>query len=338
MNNKWDRMIQKWYRFKRSDKKLDKFFEHHIPHFWKNLTLIEVIEIALKSEIAANTAYVWNYANFRTFCENTWKTKILDCRKFQNLQIEQFKLIQDTFDVNTVILPGNIPRNILCHMYKGYNLIFYTSRKQYDGLPLLRPQTTAYKSINLTINGSHNFYLTDPTNEILLTYQDIRKLTLNSICFTNEKIGILHSIRFYQLILNNCLILGPYDKNLAKCIVQRGKFLHEIVIGFQSNNWPMSQVINYIIQNIQEMNLYTLKISMRKTKENLKILDNLKNAPNIRELSLTIYTTQNKSLVKIDEMEDKEFINRLKYLKMRSVEIQKYKYLTPDWEENNWYF
>lgn len=157
------------------------------------MTLIDVIGIALKSERAAETAYEENYADFRRFCNNTWETKILDFRRFRNLHLEQFKLLQYTFEASTIIFTGNLPRNFLNHILTGHNFIFYTSNKQYDGLPLLRPIRKSHKSVNLTINGTYNNYLTDPTNEILLTFQDIDKLVLNSICFTIDKIGILHS-------------------------------------------------------------------------------------------------------------------------------------------------
>lgn len=335
--NKWNRTIQKWYRYKRSDEQLDQFFSTHVPHFWKNLTLIEVIEMALKSETAAHTAFEWDYAKFRTFCEKTWKTKILDYRQFRNLQLEQFKLIQETFEVNTVIFPGNIPRNILGNIYAGHNYIFYTSSKQYDGLPLLRPKYKSFKSINLTINGSYNCYLTDPTNEILLTYQEVGRLTFNSVCFTSEKVGILHSVRFYRLILDNCEIQGGSNEKLAECIVSRGQFLREITIRFHDHNRLMTELIKHIIKNIHKMNIYTLKISMRKTEEDLKTLDNLKKATNLKQLSLTIYISKNNFFIP-EEMEDSEFLNRLKYLKINYLQIREYKHRIPNWEENDWYF
>lgn len=338
MTDEWEKTIRQWYRYKKSDQKLDEFFLNNISHFWKNLTLIEVIEIALKSKQAANNAYTDNYGKFRTFCQYTWRTEILDYRKFRNLTLEQFDLIQQTFDAKTIIFPGNIPRNILGHIYTGYHLIFYTSRKQYDGLPLLRPKNTSHRTVNLTINGSYNNYLTDPTNEILLTYQEIKTLTLNSICFTLDKVGILHSCRFYTLILNNCEIQGPCSKDLARCIVQRGQFLSDITIRYYNKNSLMKYVIQYIIEHIHKMHIYTLKISLEKTENSLKLLDNLKNATNNENLSLTIYVNRNQNFSNEEEIEDREFIKRLEYLKIFRVEIRTYRRKTLNWEENAWYF
>lgn len=338
MNHNWETIKHKWYRFRKSDKELDKFFEHHTPDFWRNLTLIDVIGIALKSERAAETAYDENYADFRAFCNYTWETKILDFRRFRNLQLEQFKLLQHTFEANTVIFTGNLPRNFLKNIFKGHNFIFYTSKKQYDGLPLLRPDYRSYKTVNLTINGTYNIKLTDPTNEILLTFQDIDKLVFNTTCFTIDKIGILHSNRFYKLYMDNCTIDGPYSKNLARCIVQRGIFLSEIAIRFNEKNSPMNYVIQYILEHIKEMDIKKLKITMRKTETSLKILENLKQSNTKSQLSLTIYINRSEPPPFEGEMSDREFLHRLKYLKLRKMKIQGYEVRTIDWENNEWYF
>lgn len=74
-------------------------------------------------------------------------------REIKNLKIKHFKILQEKFKIKTIIFTGSIPRNILNHIDKGKNLIFYTCRKQYDGLPLLRPKFKSHSKVNLTING-----------------------------------------------------------------------------------------------------------------------------------------------------------------------------------------
>lgn len=208
--------IEKWFspRFiSKEEKDLNIFFTKHVPTFWRDLTLFDVIGIAKLSKMAAYTAYNYNYSNFKDFCDNLWEGKIIDYRKYKGITLDHFRTIQRMFDVNTVISPGYMPRNILGHIHNGKHFIFYTCAAQYNGLPLLRPQRPMMHSANVTINGTHNSLMTDPTIEIFYTFSRVNKLELNSIHFSNETISALYAVSFRKLILNDCTINTNYNIN-----------------------------------------------------------------------------------------------------------------------------
>lgn len=194
--------IEKWFspRLTKGEIELNNFFGEHVPTFWKNLTLFDVIGIARSSKLAAYTAYNQNYSNFKDFCDDLWKNKKMDYRKYNKVTIDHFRTIQRMFNVNTVIFPGYMLRNILGHIHNGKHFIFHTCGTQYDGLPMLRPSRPSINGANVTINGNHNYLMTDPTIKILYTFSRVNKLELNSIHFSNEIIFALYAVSFRKFL------------------------------------------------------------------------------------------------------------------------------------------
>lgn len=195
--------IEQWYRPRRLNREMESLFRTHVIHYWIKLTLGEIFEIIPLSKSACYIAYQYNYANFATFCRKAWSENTIDYRLTPNITIEQFKIIQELFKAENVIFPGNMPNNILTNISRGVNLIFYTCAKQNDGKPLIRPSCHSYLLVNLTINGFWNYSLTDPTIEILFTFQKLKCLTLNTIHISREVLGTLYVSEFNSLVIHN---------------------------------------------------------------------------------------------------------------------------------------
>lgn len=97
---------------------------------------MDVVVLASLYKMAAYTAFMRNYANFRSFCENVWERNELDFTAFDSITIHQFKLICNMFKTKTIIFTSRLPRNFLRYIVCGDHLIFNLS---FDDLPLLRP-------------------------------------------------------------------------------------------------------------------------------------------------------------------------------------------------------
>lgn len=182
----------------------------------------------------------------------------------------------------------------------------------------------------ITINGNYNGRLTDPTIEILLTFQHIKHLTLNSIYINNEKLTVLNLNKYNTLIFENCTLIKTKDSRLTRLFLDQGKELETLQIAFRGFSTNMTTVIKELILNIQLTHVITLKISLAMNIENLKML--LTYLPKSKTLKhLTIFRIRNEN-----NMEENEFLNRLKNVKIE-IDIQEFEYYIPRVENKHWY-
>lgn len=321
--------IEQWYILGQQNEHLDEFFQPHIEILWNSLTLLEIFDIIKDSKIAAYTAYQYDYANFKQFCDYTWEHKIIDYRFLPNMEIKQFIQIQNMFNAETIILPGNMPREILNHIEKGETLIFYTSARQYQGQPLIRPIKRIEKQVNLTINGNYNTQLTDPTIELLMTFQNIKYLILNSICINQEKIAVLKLNTIKGLILANCTIYYTKISQVIELLLDRDEEFKALQIAYKGFSPNLTRIIKEILNHIQISNIKILRISLSTTWDNLNLLR--KNLPKSKINHLTIFKLRNR-----DNMLDHDFLERLKPLNI-DVEIEEFKHENPQLKNKHWY-
>lgn len=182
----------------------------------------------------------------------------------------------------------------------------------------------------ITINGNYNGRLTDPTIEILLTFQHIKHLTLNSIYINNEKLTVLNLNKYNTLILENCTLIKTKDSRLTRLFLDQGKELESLQIAFRGFSTNMMTVIKELILNIQLIHVITPKISLVMNMENLKML--LTYLPKSKTLKhLTIFRIRNEN-----NIGENEFLNRLKIVKIE-IDIQEFDYYIPRVENKHWY-
>lgn len=325
------RAIDQWYMVGQRDEVLDEYLQQHREEFWENLSFLDIINIIPRTKLVAHTAYYFNYANFRDFCRQAWESDTIDYRQLPDMKIEQFRQIQGMFTAKTVIFSAKMPQNILSYINRGENITFYTSGSQYGGLPLTRPITHSYLEINLTIKGNYNYNLTDPTIEILYTFQNIKKLTLNTTYINKEKLAVLDVNNFKSIILENCALEDKKDSRLTQLILAQGRQLETIEIGFKGHNRNMSKVIKSLIQNIQVINIKELRISIKTNNNIAKLLiQNLKKSKTLK--FLTIYKITDERNIR-----DEEFLKELNKLENIKTDIQIYTCDTPQLENRHWY-
>lgn len=90
LNYEINSKIEEWFSNNDLNSELEIFFGKYIPEFWKNLKLLDVIEIAMKSKKAAYTAYNFNHSNFKSFCKGIWETETLDFRDIGKIELKHF--------------------------------------------------------------------------------------------------------------------------------------------------------------------------------------------------------------------------------------------------------
>lgn len=333
MNYEKKYQIEDWFRWKNADfiaetKKMDEFFETHVEQFWKNLDLMGVIETIRFSKTAAYTAYHFNYANFRNFCNDIWQSDTIDYRKFNKFTIIQFNIIQKLFHTKTLILPGYMPRNILSHMSKYINqttkhITFYTCNDSNNALPLLRPPWPIRQPyLKITINGKFDLNMTNYAVEILFTFREVSILELNSVCLTKCCIAALFPMKFNVLILNCCNLFCTKDvKSLAETIFKHRLDIKKLHIGYEGYTVDTPTLIHTLLKKCFLLkNTHTISLSMRLRNFDLELLSRLNKCKALENLN-------------IFEIKDKYNLDRNLFIRKLNlklnVKILDYTYIKP---------
>lgn len=103
--------------------------------------------------------------------------------------------------------------------------------------------------------------MTDPTIEILFKFQYLKRLELNAIHLSQEKIAVLHAVSFEEIILNSCSVERFFTIKLAKLIQSKGPLLRKLHIGFHGCSPFMKETVMYLLYNIEHFNAIKLRIS-----------------------------------------------------------------------------
>lgn len=266
----------------------DKFFNTLLPIgvFWPLLDLMQVITLARLFKSAAYLAYENNYADFRTFCDKIWYTKILDFKMLGEITTEQFKDIQKMFLGGDQIFPPKMPYDILPYIKPSGQLIFHVGA--YD--TFIRPNFRTYnvKSIKILEIGGISF-ISNPFFDIISTFPHIKKLYVKNALFTKDKISVMNSLsEITELTIVESNIAGDCDKFFANVLLRFKKLTRlEIRTDYRNNFAP---VIRKLLNNIRLLNrLEFLTIPMCLTKLNLKKLNKLKALKHLKEINIHEY-------------------------------------------------
>lgn len=299
----------------------DLFFKTHVGHFWQFLDLMEIVNLSFLYKNAAYTAYQYNYAKFRTFCNKVWYDDILDFSFFGSLTIENFNLIQTMFKANTMIFTDALPFNFLNHIYIGSKYIFYP-RAGYN--PITRPFSDCCredgKKLDITVIGLNLLPSSDQVIDILATFNVIGKLELHGIPINKLIVNILNGISFNRIKLKNVTI-SCEQEDLRMLFFNSYNELKQMHLEYVQVRNPMFRIIDLILGNLLFFKcLRVLTISMELTQKNVARLLNVMFPDTMIRLNIVVVPNPEKRRLPYGV-----FLKKLNSIKNVKIFIRPYK-------------
>lgn len=258
-----------------------KFFTYYIPEFWKYFDLLEVVSISLLFKQAFYTAYYDNIQGFRYFCDDIWKNRTLDYRKFSSITKTQFIAIQKAFPALKQIFPHNIPRTILNHIKHRPNHLEFELDNNYP--PFVRPTFPLQFVRQLTLRGCSSITMSQVL-DIICTFQYTSRLTLRQMYINELFVTILRILRLRDITISESFMSPFLGFELGRTLYKSKDSLTHIRIN--ADNTTFEGAVQYLLLNIVSFKkLKSLHFDMKLTHQNIVKLFNVR-----KSRSLTLIT------------------------------------------------
>lgn len=205
------------------------FLERNIESFWDYFDLIDIISLCLAFKNMAYFAYQNNIKGFRTFCHNAWYNNELYLVDMPFISTDTLRTLNTMFRhcIKTITYQSNITNEVLRFIPEAENFTFYFDISN-DSIQ--RPHYAFMKYVNLTLHGSYDTSLQDPTIDTLLTFPKITDLTIYNTYFNRASTTALSSVRVENLILVDCTLQQRRAPQFIQALVNTRHSLQALTI------------------------------------------------------------------------------------------------------------
>lgn len=260
----------------------EKFFDTDVDVFWDYIDFMDLMGFALAYKKVAYFVYNYNKRGFRNFCDEIWRSGVLDLSGWQVVTLKSLRTLYEAFGIREILFPSYVPNEILEHLPDAKTFTFNLRwDRQYA-----TPKHAVIRSVRLTINGCFCMNMADPLSPILNTFPRINSLTLNNVYFTRISIAALGTTKIKNLVITESSLWPSGDEAFVRALQNSADTIESIALESTSNcTWE--NVVKWLVVKIKTFKkLRSVTLTLRLNWRNMKSLRHLTVSRSIKNITL----------------------------------------------------